>query len=153
MISFELTNHSSRYFIPTPEVHANFMPVTVWSVNRVSSRLIPGYRAHPGFDDIIKVSTRNHWFIYIRLQITHLTKSSLAFSITLTTMAFDQSSLWWFGITTCIASPRGPPTLPGTVTATISLDKLPHGCAFVAHRLRPCSLNSVFSVLSVVFKI
>ncbi|AAM06175.1 predicted protein [Methanosarcina acetivorans C2A] len=46
----------------------------------------------------------------VRLHSTYLTRSSLAFSITLTTMAFDHSSLWWFGISTCIAIPRGPPS-------------------------------------------
>src|SRR5664279_1697420 len=86
------------------------MPVTVWVSKQGIFQTLPRLQTHPGFDDIIKVSTRRHWFICIRLQRTYLTKSSLAFSITLTTMAFDQSSLWWFGITTCIASPRGPPS-------------------------------------------
>ncbi|OLN27152.1 hypothetical protein DSOL_4664 [Desulfosporosinus metallidurans] len=77
---------------------------------QVSSRLIPGQRLPPGFDDVPTLSTRYQRFICIRLHSTYLTKSSLAFSLTLTTIAFDYSSLRWFGISTCIAIPRGPPS-------------------------------------------
>jgi hypothetical protein len=41
---------------------------------------LPRLQTHPGFDDIIKVSTRQHRFSFIRLLSMHLTKSSLAFS-------------------------------------------------------------------------
>ena len=77
---------------------------------QVSSRLIPGQRLPPGFDDVPTLSTRYQRFICIRLHSTYLTKSSFAFSLTLTTIAFDYSSLRWFGISTCIAIPRGLPS-------------------------------------------
>jgi len=86
------------------------MPFTVWSVYKVSSRLIPGYKLtlvlmtsssfrHVNIGSVSFISLARTW-------------RSLAspFPITLTTVAFDQSSLWWFGITTCIVSPRGLPS-------------------------------------------
>ena len=77
---------------------------------QVSSRLILGQRLPPSFDDVPTLSTRYQRFICIRLHSTYLTRSSLAFSLTLTTMAFDHSSLRWFEISTCIAIPRGLPS-------------------------------------------
>jgi len=43
---------------------------------------------------------------------TYLTKSCFAFSATLTNVAFDHSSLRWFGASTCMAVPRGLPSAP-----------------------------------------
>ena len=39
------------------------------------------------------LSTGHQWFICIRLSVSYLTRSSLAFSVTLTTMTFDHSRL------------------------------------------------------------
>ena len=84
--------------------------VTRLDSKQVSSRLIPGQRLPSGFDDVPTLSTRYQRFICILLHSTYLTRSSLAFSLTLTTMAFDHSKLRWFGISTCIAIPRGQPS-------------------------------------------
>src|SRR5665648_952973 len=77
---------------------------------QVSSRLIPGSRCPPGFDDVPTLSTLYQRFSFIRLHSTYLTWSCLAFSLTLTTMAFVHSSLRWFETSICIAVPRGLPS-------------------------------------------
>ena len=66
----------------------------------------------------------------IHLLYTHLTVIS-AFSLTLNTIAFDYSTLGWFGTSTCIAVPAGPP--PSSVQhSCLQVATLP-GRAFVAH--------------------
>ena len=57
----------------------------------------PGATKPPGFDIVYTLSTRHQWFAFARLSEPHLTRSSLAFSVTLTTTAFDRRSLRWFG--------------------------------------------------------
>ena len=42
----------------------------------------------PGFDIVYTFSTRHQWFAFARLSEPHLTRSGLAFSVTLTTTAF-----------------------------------------------------------------
>ncbi|MFZ5435596.1 MAG: hypothetical protein ACOZCF_04625, partial [Bacillota bacterium] len=44
---------------------------------------------------------------------TYLTNLASPFSVTLTTMAFDHSSLRWFEASTCMAAPRGLPSSGG----------------------------------------
>jgi hypothetical protein len=55
---------------------------------QVSSRLIPGQRLPPGFDDIPTLSTLYQPLTCVRLRNTHLTESCSAFSLTLTTNGF-----------------------------------------------------------------
>ncbi len=70
---------------------------------QVSSRLIPGQRPPPGFDDIPTLSTLYQPLTCVLLRSTHLTESRSAFSLTLTTTAFDRSSLRWFEASACTA--------------------------------------------------
>ncbi len=91
-------------------VHAAFMPVTIWTVNRFPPDLSRANDSLP----VLMTSLRFRQFISGSLVFvsigTHLTRSRLAFSVTLTTMAFDHSSLRRFGASTCMAAPRGPPS-------------------------------------------
>src|SRR5512139_667701 len=66
------------------------------SSNQVSLELILGAGKSPDFDVILNVSTLPQWFARARLLGPHLIPSCRTFSSTLTTMAFDHSSLRWF---------------------------------------------------------
>src|SRR5258707_11435205 len=57
------------------------------------------------------LSTLHRRFACARLSQSYLSKSCSDFSATLTTMAFDRSSLRWLEINTCYASPFGPALL------------------------------------------
>ncbi len=57
----------------------------------------------PGFDVIPTLSTLHQWFTCVRLSVSHLTRSSLAVSVTLTTMALDHSRSRWFAA--CLRRP------------------------------------------------
>jgi len=86
------------------------MPATIWTVNRFPPDLsrandyLPVLMTFLRFRHVISGS-----LVFVSIG-TYLTKSSFAFSVTLTTMAFDHSNLRWFGASTCIAVPRGPPS-------------------------------------------
>lgn len=77
---------------------------------RVSSRLVPGQRLPPVFDDVPTLSTLYQPMTCARLRYTHLTELCSAFSLTLTTTTFDRSSLRWFEASACTATPKGPPS-------------------------------------------
>src|SRR5664280_2163558 len=62
-----------------------------------------------GFDIAFSFSTRDQRFTFIRLLDSYLTRSSPAFSLTLTTMALYQCSLRWFEACSCKPAPRGLP--------------------------------------------
>ena len=80
--------------------------------NQVSSTLFPDSLSASGFDDSCKFRYFNSGsFLFVYLG-TYLTSSWLAFSVTLTTMAFVHSSLRWFEASTCMATSEGhPPSL------------------------------------------
>lgn len=105
------------------------MPATIWTVNRFPpdlSQINDSPLVSMTFLRFRHVISGSLVFVSIG---TYLTKSSFAFSVTLTTMVFDHSNLRWFGTSTCIAAPRGPPSSTakhGTRTAMQSF-------AFVAH--------------------
>jgi hypothetical protein len=82
------------------EVHAAFMPVTAWSVIRSLPDLSQANDSLLVLMDVPTLSTLCQRFTYVRLPHTHLTESCSAFSVTLTTMAFDHSSLRWFEAST-----------------------------------------------------
>lgn len=86
---------------------------------QVTPRLIPGQRRPPGFDNIPTLSTIQQRFACAHLRSTHLTESSPAFSTTLTTMALDHRSLWWFEASSCKAAPRDQQTLITCATRTV----------------------------------
>jgi hypothetical protein len=123
--------HRSRRFprseqkpvLRSRRLHAGHHPDS----KQVSSRLIPSQRLPLGFDDIPTLSTLYQPLTCVRLRNTHLTESCSAFSLTLTTTAFDRSSLRWFEASACTAAPRGPPS--SFVQHSIALTR----CAFVAH--------------------
>jgi len=78
------------------------------------SGFLPDFsRNHPPIPVLIAVfelTTRLQRFIFIGLRDTYLTNSALPFSVTLTTMAFDHSSLRWFEAHSCKLAPKGPPS-------------------------------------------
>jgi hypothetical protein len=76
------------------------MPVTVWSVIRLLPDSSQANDALLVLIDIPTLSTLPQRFTCVRLPHTHLTESCSAFSVTLTTMAFDHSSLRWFEAST-----------------------------------------------------
>lgn len=51
----------------------------------------------------------------------HMVVPSKVHCLTFTTLAFSQSSLRWFGTSTCIAIPRGPPSSSLFLAKTIYL--------------------------------
>ena len=77
---------------------------------RISPAFIPGQRLDPGFDVVPTLSTLHRWFTCVRLSDPHLTRSRHAFSLTLTTGAFDPSRSRWFAA--CLRRPaaRGLPS-------------------------------------------
>jgi hypothetical protein len=70
---------------------------------RISPAFLPGQRLDPGFDVVPTLSTLPRWFTCVRLSDPHLTRSSHAFSWTLTTRAFDPSRSRWFAA--CLRRP------------------------------------------------
>jgi hypothetical protein len=70
---------------------------------RISPMLIPEQRLHPGFDVVPTLSTRHQWFTCVRLSDPHLTRSSHAFSLMLTTRALNPSRPRWFAA--CLRRP------------------------------------------------
>ncbi|MCW7552738.1 transposase [Endozoicomonas gorgoniicola] len=55
------------------------------------------------------LTTRHHWFTCVHLQVSHLTQSCCAFSVTLTTLTLNQRSSQWFGGRFQKPPPEGPP--------------------------------------------
>jgi hypothetical protein len=76
------------------------MPVTIGSVIRLLPDLSQANDSLLVLMDIPTLSTLYQRFTCVRLPYTHLTGSCPAFSVTLTTMAFDHSSLRWFEAST-----------------------------------------------------
>jgi hypothetical protein len=64
----------------------------------------------PVLISVFELTTRLQRFIFIGLRDTYLTSSALPFAVTLTTMAFDHSSLRWFEAHSCKSAPKGPPS-------------------------------------------
>jgi len=91
-------------------VHAASIPATIWTVNRFPPDLSRANDTLP----VLMTSLRFRHFISGSLLFvsigTYLTKSCFAFSVTLTTMAFDHSSLRWFEAYSCKPAPRGLPS-------------------------------------------
>jgi len=73
------------------------------------ARLLPGHTLDPGFDVVTVLSTRRRGFACAHLSSHHLTGAP-AFSMTLTTGAFDPSRSWRFGASPCRATPKGLPS-------------------------------------------
>ena len=106
-----------------------------------SRRLYAGYRlvsksgffqAYPekapplGFDSIFEVFDTSST-VHCYSSPWHLPDEVLLrlfFSVTLTTMAFDHSSLRWFGAFTCMAAPKGLPS--SLIQLTWHTGALPH---------------------------
>src|SRR5262249_12529265 len=86
------------------------MPDATLAVSGTPPALIPGQRLNPGFDVVPTLSTLRRRFTGVRLSDPHLTRPRRAFSLTLTTGAFDPSRSRWFAA--CLRRPaaRGPPS-------------------------------------------
>ena len=71
------------------------LPRTSQSAQGAPARLLPGHTFDPGFGVVAVLSTRHRGFAYDHLSSPHLTGAP-AFSLTLTTRAFDPSRSWRF---------------------------------------------------------
>ncbi len=90
------------------------------------------------------LSTCNQWFTCVHLSISHMTHN-YAFSITLTTLALYQSSLWLFEACSCKPAPRGPPSSIVQLSHLVcSFLNIP--CVSTAHK-RPNEFISLFMFL------
>ncbi len=90
------------------------------------ARLLPGHTLDPGLGVVAVLSTRQRGFAYAHRSSHHLTGAP-AFSMTLTTGAFDPSRSWRFGASPCRATPKGLP----------SSSVQPRDAEGTGHRLRP----------------
>ena len=77
--------------------------------HQAPARLLPGHTFDPGFGVVAVLSTRPRGFACAHLSSHHLTGAP-AFSMTLTTGAFDPSRSWRFGASPCRATPKGLPS-------------------------------------------
>src|SRR5262245_21536532 len=85
------------------------LPASFCCASSVSS---VNWEQNLGFDLTYTVSTLHQRFTLVRLLERHMTRSSRAFSITLTTLVFDQRSLWLFEACSCKPASEGlPPSL------------------------------------------
>jgi hypothetical protein len=77
-------------------LRAAYMPDAARADFRTTPALIPGEDRTPGFDIAFGISTRHRRFAFARLSRPYLTGLVPPFAATLTTIAFDDSSLQWF---------------------------------------------------------
>src|SRR6266852_3414679 len=98
------------------ELRAAYMPDAAWvvSVHPPSSSRKMGQP--PVLTSSNPLSTLLQRFACARLSQSYLPKSRSDFSATFTTIAFDDSSLRWLGISDLIAEPEGPSFISRTVT-------------------------------------
>ena len=104
------------------QAHATCTPDTARTVSRFLPSSSQGRVTTLVLMPSNSLSTRQPWFTFAHLLGSHLTRSCPAFSSTLTTMAFDHSSLRWFEASPCRAASEGlPPSFVQLHTATGSL--------------------------------
>jgi hypothetical protein len=82
------------------------------SSKQVSLWLIPGQQLDPGFDAVDTLSTLPQRFTHVRLPGSHLTPHRAPFPQRSPPRLIHQSSLRWFGISPCRATPEGQPPSP-----------------------------------------
>ena len=106
---------STRFSSPAPEPQSSSRRLYAGDhpgSKQVAPRFIPKVAKAFGFDLVHTVSTLHQRFTRVRLLDRHMTRSSRAFSITLTTLAFDQRGLWLFEACSCKPTSEGlPPSL------------------------------------------
>ena len=85
------------------------MPDTIQAVTRFPLDSSWSRSATPFLMSPYTLSTRHQRFAYAHLQISHLTGSCPAFSVTLTTLTLNQRSSRWFGNHFWKSSPEGHP--------------------------------------------
>ncbi len=93
------------------ESHASYTPDTAWSVRR----RLPCWSRSSGETPVLvssgSVSMLHQRFTCVRLSHPYMTRSSpRLLTMTFTTAAFDRSSSWQFGASSCEAAPKGPPS-------------------------------------------
>jgi len=87
---------------------------------QVSPKLILNQTKKLSFDLVFTVSTPHQWFACTHLLDPYLPRSfAVTFPSTLTTMAFDHSSLRWFEACSCKPAPRGLPSSLAQLRAAI----------------------------------
>ena len=85
------------------------MPDTIQAVSRFPLDSSWSRSATPFLMSSYSLSTRHQRFAYAHLQISHLTGSRPAFSVTLTTLTLNQRSSRWFGNYSWKSLPEGLP--------------------------------------------
>ena len=85
------------------------MPNTIQAVTRFPLDSSWSRSATPFLMSPYTLSTRHQRFAYAHLQISHLTGSCPAFSVTLTTLTLNQRSSRWFGNYSWKSLPEGHP--------------------------------------------
>jgi len=85
------------------------MPDTIQAVSRFPLDSSWSRSATPFLMSPYTLSTRHQRFAYAHLQISHLTGSRPAFSVTLTTLTLNQRSSRWFGNYSWKSLPEGLP--------------------------------------------
>ena len=85
------------------------MPDTIQAVTRFPLDSSWTRSATPFLMSPYTLSTRHQRFAYAHLQISHLTGSRPAFSVTLTTLTLNQRSSRWFGNYSWKSLPEGHP--------------------------------------------
>ncbi len=85
------------------------MPDTIQAVTRFPLDSSWSRSATPFLMSPYTLSTRHQRFAYAHLQISHLTGSCPAFSVTLTTLTLNQRSSRWFGNYSWKSLPEGHP--------------------------------------------
>src|ERR1700716_3532767 len=91
------------------------MPVAVWAYAEHPPSRFQRYGQPPVLASPNPLSTRHQQFACARLSQSCLSKSYSDFSATFTTVAFDDSSSRWLGISDLIAEPEGPSFISRTV--------------------------------------
>src|SRR5438445_13311182 len=98
------------------ELRAVYMPDAAWAVSGHPPSLSRRMGQPPVLTSSNPLSTLQRRFACARLSQSCLPESCSDFSATFTTIAFDDSSLRWLGISDLIAEPEGPSFISRTVT-------------------------------------
>jgi len=86
------------------------MPDAAWAVSGHPPRWSRKMGQPPVLTSSKQLSTLHRRFTCVRLSQPCLPESCFGFSATLTTMAFDHSSLRWLEINTWLSTSKGPPS-------------------------------------------
>ena len=112
-LNFSLYSKATGSQVPYKSLHpshATSMPVVAWPVRGFP----PGCSLRRSSPQVlttsIRFSTPHQWFTFVHLLDAYLIPSCGTFSLTLTTMTLNHSSLRWFEIYALTSIPRGLPS-------------------------------------------